>query len=109
MLLALNAGCSGLATIHANSASDALEKLVSYGVLAGDNIAVSFLRRTIASVVDVVVYLKRTSEGRSIHEILAIPEQLDANTFTVSPLYAMRDGVLTWVGQGPEAPGSWKV
>jgi pilus assembly protein CpaF len=109
MLLALNAGCSGIATIHANSASDALEKLVSYGVLAGDNIAVSFLRRTIASVVDVVVYLKRTSEGRKVHEILAVPEQLDADVFTVSPLYAMRDGVLSWVGAGPEGQGSWRV
>jgi pilus assembly protein CpaF len=109
MLLALNAGCSGLATIHANSASDALEKLVSYGVLAGDNIGVSFLRRTIASVVDIVVYLKRTGEGRRVHEILAVPEQLDVNVFTISPLYAMRDGALSWVGQGPEAPGSWRV
>jgi pilus assembly protein CpaF len=109
MLLALNAGCSGLATIHANSASDALEKLVSYGVLAGDNIGVSFLRRTIASVVDLVVYLKRTSEGRRVHEILAVPEQLDADVFTISPLYALRDGVLSWVGTGPEGHGSWKV
>jgi pilus assembly protein CpaF len=109
MLLALNAGCSGLATIHANSASDALEKLVSYGVLAGDNIGVTFLRRTIASVLDVVVYLKRTSEGRRVHEILAVPDQLDVNVFTVSPLYAMRNGALTWVGQGSEAPSSWRV
>ncbi len=109
MLLALNAGCSGLATIHANSASDALEKLVSYGVLAGDNIGVSFLRRTIASVVDVVVYLKRTNHGRRVHEILAVPEQLDANVFTVSPLFALRDGMLEWVGHGAPTPGSWRV
>ena len=57
MLMALNAGCSGIATIHANSGRDALEKLVSYGVLAGDNISVPFLRRTVASVMDLVVFL----------------------------------------------------
>jgi len=108
MLLALNAGCSGLATIHANSAHDSLEKLVSYGVLAGDNISVPFLRRTVSSVVDLVVYVKRTSNGRYIHEILAVPEQLDVDVFTVAPLYRRRDGALGWVGNGPEAPDSWR-
>ena len=39
MLMALNAGCSGVATLHANSARDALEKLVSYSVLGSyDNL-----------------------------------------------------------------------
>ncbi|VAW06540.1 hypothetical protein MNBD_ACTINO01-836 [hydrothermal vent metagenome] len=108
MLLALNAGCSGLATIHANSAHDSLEKLVSYGVLAGDNISVPFLRRTVSSVIDLVVYVKRTSNGRYIHEILAVPEQLDVDVFTVAPLYRRRDGALGWVGNGPEAPDSWR-
>lgn len=108
MLLALNAGCSGLATIHANSAHDSLEKLVSYGVLAGDNISVPFLRRTVSSVIDLVVYVKRTSNGRYIHEILAVPEQLDVDVFTVAPLYRRRDGALGWVGNGPEVPDSWR-
>ena len=109
MLMALNAGCSGLATIHANSAQDALEKLVSYGVLAGDNISIPFLRRTVAAVVDLVVYLKRSPAGRSVHEILAVPEQLDADVFTVAPLYRIQDSALTWVARGPESPGSWRM
>ncbi len=107
MLLALNAGCSGLATIHANSAYDALEKLVSYGVLAGDNIAIPFLRRTVAAVVDLVVYLKRTANGRHVHEVLAVPNQLDADVFTVTSLYRRVDGSLVWVGSGAESPESW--
>ncbi|MCL1599378.1 MAG: CpaF/VirB11 family protein, partial [Actinomycetia bacterium] len=109
MLLALNAGCSGLATIHANSAHDSLEKLVSYGVLAGDNISVPFLRRTVSAVIDLVVYIKRTANGRYIHEILAVPEQLDVDVFTVAPLYRRRDGILAWMGNGTEAPESWRV
>jgi pilus assembly protein CpaF len=109
LLLALNAGCSGLATIHANSAHDALEKLVSYGVLAGENISIPFLRRTVAGVVDLVVYLKRTPVGRRIHEILAVPEQLDPDVFTVTVLYRRQDSALQWVGNGIEAPGSWRV
>ena len=90
MLMALNAGCSGLATIHANSGRDALDKLVSYGVLAGDNISISFLRRTVASVVDLVVFLRRDAEGRFVDEILAVPTQLDGDVFTVEPVYARR-------------------
>jgi len=109
MLLALNAGCSGVATIHANSGRDALEKLVSYGVLAGDNIAIPFLRRTVAAVVDIVVYVKRTPVGRRIHEIFAVPSQLDADVFTVAPLYQRVDGGLRWLGQGAESAESWRV
>jgi len=43
--MALNAGCSGMATLHANSAADAIEKLVGYCVLAADNVAIPFVRR----------------------------------------------------------------
>lgn len=91
MLMALNAGCSGMATIHANSGRDALEKLVSYGVLAGENISISFLRRTVAAVIDLVVFLKRDSEGRHVEEILRVPEQLDSEQFTT-------ENVFTWSG-----------
>lgn len=87
MLMALNAGCSGIATIHANSGRDALEKLVSYGVLAGDNISIPFLRRTVASVVDIVVFIKRDTSGRRIQEILRVPEQLDPDVFTVESVF----------------------
>jgi pilus assembly protein CpaF len=85
--MALNAGCSGMATIHANSGREALEKLVSYGVLAGDNISIPFLRRTIASVIDYVVFLRRDVESRYVEEVLMIPEQLDSDVFTVETLY----------------------
>lgn len=87
MLMALNAGCSGIATIHANSGRDALEKLVSYGVLAGGNISIPFLRRTVAAVVDLVVFLRRDGDGRHVHEILSVAEQLDPDVFTVDPVF----------------------
>ncbi len=100
MLMALNAGCSGIATIHANSGRDSLEKLVSYGVLAGANISIPFLRRTVASVVDLVVFLKRDVNGRHVQEILRIPEQLDPDVFTVEPLFEWTRSSLVAVGGG---------
>ena len=87
MLMALNAGCSGIATIHANSGRDALEKLVSYGVLAGGNISITFLRTTVASVIDIVVFLKRDSGGRHVEEILRVPKQLDTDQFTTESVF----------------------
>ncbi len=87
LLMALNAGCSGLATIHANSGRDALEKLVSYGVLAGDNISISFLRRTVAAVIDLVVFVKRIGPNRYVTEIIEVPEQHDPDVFTTTTVY----------------------
>jgi len=87
LLMALNAGCSGIATIHANSGREALEKLVSYGVLAGENISIPFLRRTVASVIDLVVFLRRDASGRYVEAILSVPQQLSGEVFTVETVY----------------------
>jgi pilus assembly protein CpaF len=92
MLMALNAGCSGVATIHANSARDALEKLVSYGVIAGDNISIPFLRRTVASVIDLAVFLKRDDAGRHVDHIISVPTQLSGDVFTVESVYERTTG-----------------
>ena len=100
MLMALNAGCSGLATIHANSGRDALEKLVSYGVLAGDNVAIDFLRRTVASVIDLVVFLKRSASHRHVAEILRVPDQHDPDVFTTETLFQWNGSSLQWAGVG---------
>lgn len=88
MLLALNAGCSGFATLHANSARDALEKLVGYCMLAGDNVVESFVRRAVAAVADLVVFLRRTPLGRRVEEIVAVPSQLESGVFTTELLWA---------------------
>jgi pilus assembly protein CpaF len=88
MVLALNAGCSGFATLHANSARDALEKLVGYCMLAGDNVAEAFVRRAVAAVADLVVFLRRTPLGRRVDEIVAVPSQLESGVFTTELLWA---------------------
>lgn len=92
MLMALNAGCSGIATIHANSARDALEKLVSYGVIAGDNISIPFLRRTVASVIDLVVFVRRDETGRHVDHIVSVPNQLSGDVFTIESVYERSPG-----------------
>ncbi len=100
MLLALNAGCSGMATLHANSAREALEKLVGYCVLAGDNVSIPFVRRTVAAVTDLVVFLRRRGRQRRVEEIAAVPAQLDGDVFTTLPIFEW-DGGLRWTRQRP--------
>ena len=69
LLLALNAGLPGMATLHANSAREALVKLCTLPLLAGENISARFVVPTVASSVDLVVHLgldhaRRTTRQR---------------------------------------------
>ncbi len=101
MLMALNAGCSGLATVHANSCRDALEKIVSYSVLAGENISIPFVRSTASSVIDLVVHLQRSADGRRVSEIVSVAPQMDESLFTVQKLFEHDQETLRWTGQRP--------
>jgi pilus assembly protein CpaF len=109
MTMALNAGCSGLATVHANSARDALDKIVGYCALAGQNISIPFIRSTVAAVTDLVVFVKRDGGHRRIDEIVAVARQLDADTFTTQPLFKWQDGSLEWLGMRPPEPHRYEA
>jgi pilus assembly protein CpaF len=70
LLIALNSGLPGLCTIHANSSLDALLKICTLPLLAGNNISMDFIRPTVATCIDLVVHCALTSDGvRSVSEI----------------------------------------
>ena len=50
MLLALNSGAAGMTSVHANSAREALRKLTTLPLLAGDNLDRRFVAATVAGV-----------------------------------------------------------
>ncbi|WP_084502694.1 CpaF family protein [Microbacterium indicum] len=64
LLLALNTGLPGAATIHANSADDALVKLSALPLLAGRNIDRDFVLPAVASSLDLVIHCTRDDDGR---------------------------------------------
>lgn len=64
LVLALNTGVPGMASIHANTAKDALAKLAALPLLAGRNIDSSFVLPAIAAGVDLVVHCTRDADGR---------------------------------------------
>lgn len=72
LVLALNTGVPGAATVHANSAAEALDKLALLPLLAGRNIDRSFVAPAIASAVDLVVHCVRDDSGvRRVQEVVA--------------------------------------
>lgn len=73
LLIALNSGLPGMGTIHANSARDAVMKLLTLPLLAGANISHSFIVPTVASAIDLVVHIQMSNEGvRRVVEVVAL-------------------------------------
>jgi pilus assembly protein CpaF len=107
---AVNAGCGFLCTVHANSASEALDALVNAALMAGENVTERIVRKVFSESLDVVVHLDRdevaTAEAESIRrrvvEIAAVVPAL-RDDFTVEPLFVRDDprGALRWTGAMP--------
>lgn len=95
LLLALNAGLPAMASIHANSARQALVKLCTLPLLAGDNIGSAFVVPTVASTVDVVVHTALGPDGhRAVQEIVAVTGRVEGALVECERLFTRRDGRL---------------
>ena len=95
MLIALNAGVPGMCTIHANSARDAITKMCTLPLLAGDNVSDRFVVPTVASAIDVVVHLERDAKGqRRVREIVGIAGRVEQGVVETSDLFHLEGGAL---------------
>ena len=87
LLLALNTGVPGMATIHANSAREALSKLAALPLLAGRNIDSGFVLPAVASSVQLVAHCERESTGaRRVVEIVE-PTGVEDGVIAARTLY----------------------
>ena len=78
LLIALNSGLPGMGTIHANSARDAVMKLQTLPLLAGENISMKFVAPTVASAIDLIVHVTLGKDGkRRIAEISRITGRVE--------------------------------
>ena len=92
LLIALNAGLPGMATLHANSVRSAVSKLQLLPLLAGENIAQSFITPTIASSIDLVIQCSLDQSGkRRVVEIACVTGRSEAGVIEV-------DSVFKWNG-----------
>jgi len=88
LLLALHTGVPGAATIHANSADDALARLATLPLLAGRNIDAAFVQPAIATGVHLVVHCRRGRGGeRFVEEVVETTGRLDDGVTETRLLY----------------------
>jgi pilus assembly protein CpaF len=101
LLVALNSGFPGMTSIHANSASEALTKLMTLPLLAGENVSHSFVVPTVASSIDLVVHLAHANGGRRLIEIVGATGRVEGDRVEMVTLWQRADGVLRWTGHQP--------
>ncbi|GAA1663660.1 hypothetical protein GCM10010977_02450 [Citricoccus zhacaiensis] len=95
MLVALNSGLPGMCTLHANSASDALTKICTLPLMAGENISRNFVVPTVASCFDLVVHCARDRHGRRyVEEILSVGSRVEEGIIESSTVFHRVDGQL---------------
>ncbi|MFL6239494.1 MAG: CpaF family protein [Actinomycetes bacterium] len=95
LLIALNSGLPGMCSIHANSAREAVMKMCTLPLLAGENVNHSFVVPTVASSVDVVVHIETDREGqRRVTEIVAVPGRVEGDVIEIADLFTRRDDSL---------------
>ena len=105
LLLALNAGLPGMCTIHANSAREALVKMCTLPLLAGENISARFVVPTVASSVDLVVHLGIDHHGvRRVNEVVAVDGSVEADVIETETVFERRGGELRCAGGRPPHP-----
>lgn len=107
LLLALNAGLPAMATIHASSARQALVKLCTLPLLAGENIGSAFVVPTVASTVDLVVHTSLDADGRRrVAEILSVTGRVENGHIEADTVFQRRDGELVR-GRTSQVGRSW--
>lgn len=93
LLIALNSGLPGMGTIHANSAKDAILKLQTLPLLAGENISQKFIAPTVASAIDLVVHVQLGKDGfRRVVEIARITGRVESDRVEIETLYKWDGG-----------------
>jgi pilus assembly protein CpaF len=89
LLIALNSGVPGMASVHANSAREALVKMCTLPLLAGENVSAAFVVPTVASSLDLVVHLGTDHRGhRQVREILGVTGRTESGLVETSEIFA---------------------
>ncbi len=95
LLIALNSGLPGMCTLHANSAREALLKMCTLPLLAGENVSSAFVVPTVASSVDLVVQVALDGSGhRRVREIVGVTGRVEGEVIETSDLFTTRGGRL---------------
>ncbi|MFM1917015.1 MAG: hypothetical protein RJB01_530 [Actinomycetota bacterium] len=88
LLIAMNSGMPAMATIHANSAREAVTKLCTLPLLAGQNIPGDFVIPTVAGSVDLIVHTATAVDGkRRLTEIAGISGRVENGVIELASIF----------------------
>jgi len=88
MLLALNSGLPGMCTVHANTAREAITKMCTLPLLAGENVGSRFVVPTVAASIDLVVHVGLEPNGvRRVREIVGVPGRVEGDVVEVADIF----------------------
>ncbi len=88
LLIALNSGLPGMCSVHANSAREAVIKLCTLPLLAGENVTAAFVVPTVATSVDLVVQLGIDPGGfRRVREIVGLPGRVENGVIEIADIF----------------------
>jgi pilus assembly protein CpaF len=105
LLIALNSGVPGMATLHANTAREAVTKMCTLPLLAGENVTSAFVVPTVAACIDLVVYIRAEPNGaRRIHEIIGVPGRVEDGIIETAEIFVRKDGQLARARGHPPRP-----
>ncbi|MFE7408274.1 CpaF family protein [Isoptericola sp. NPDC057559] len=91
MLVALNAGIPGMCTVHANSAREAVTKMCTLPLLAGENVSDRFVVPTVAAAIDLVVHLDVAADGaRQVREVVAVTGRVEGDRVETAGIFHRR-------------------
>lgn len=95
LLIALNSGLPGMCSVHANSAREAVIKLCTLPLLAGENVTSAFVVPTVATSVDLVVHMGLEINGqRRVREVVALPGRIEGSVVETADVYTTVAGTL---------------
>jgi pilus assembly protein CpaF len=110
LLIALNSGLPGMCTLHANSAREALVKMCTLPLLAGENVSAAFVVPTVAASVDLVVHLALDVNGqRRVREIVGVTGRVEGEVIETTELFAARRGRLERAEGFPPHPERYEA
>ncbi|RIJ77198.1 CpaF family protein [Nakamurella silvestris] len=95
LLIALNSGLPGMCSVHANSAREAVIKLCTLPLLAGENVTAGFVVPTVAASVDLIVHVGMDHTGaRTVREIVALPGRVENGIVETTDIFTTQDNEL---------------
>ena len=91
-----------MCTLHANGAREAVTKMCTLPLLAGENIGHAFVVPTVAASVDLVVHVGIDPSGqRRVREVVAVPGRTEDGVVELADVFTTRDGRLVRAGGHP--------